>query len=52
MFYKIIPYFILLFLLIITSLIIYILVNIKEAKDTKEVTDPVQNNKSKSSNNK
>jgi hypothetical protein len=45
MFYKIIPYFILLFLLIITSLIIYILVNIKEAKDTKEVTDPVQNNK-------
>jgi hypothetical protein len=45
MFYKIIPYFILLFLLIITSLIIYILVNIKEAKDTKEATDPVQNNK-------
>jgi len=44
MFYKIIPYFILLFLLI-TSLIIYILVNIKEAKDTKEATDPVQNNK-------
>lgn len=45
MFYKIIPYFILLFLLIITSLIIYILVNIKETKDTKEATDPVPNNK-------
>ena len=45
MFYKTIPYFIVLFLLIIISLIIYIIVASKESVEPKEPKEPKTDNK-------